>query len=54
MAIKNVYKVVKEVLRFVLLIPLAPILFGLVFFFSWVIGKINSIPENLDKQSDNP
>ncbi len=43
-------KMVAEILRFAVIIPLAPLAIGLVFLFAWGLGKAAEIPEDLDEQ----
>ena len=48
--IKGILKVVAEILRFVIIMPLVPFAIGLVFLFAWCLGKASEIPEDLDEQ----
>ncbi len=48
--IKDYFAIVAEMLRFVIIIPLAPLVFGLVFFFAWCLGKAAEMQEDLDEQ----
>ena len=43
-------KMVAEILRFVVIIPLVPFAIGLALLFAWCLGKASEIPEDLDEQ----
>ena len=48
--IREFFAIAAGLLRFVIIIPLAPIAIGMVFFFGWCLGKASEIPEDLDEQ----
>ena len=46
--IRESLKMVAEILKFAVIIPLVPLAIGLVFLFAWGLGKAAEIPEDLD------
>ena len=47
---KDILKVVAEILKFAIIIPLVPLGIGLALIFAWGLGKASEIPEDLDEQ----
>ncbi len=46
-------EITKEVIRYLILLPLIPLALGMVLFFSWAMSKASKIPEDLDEQCGN-
>lgn len=44
------FKIAREILRFLVIVPFIPFLILLGVYFSWIIGIARKIPENLEDQ----
>jgi len=50
MDLKDVFQMIREVFRTIVLLPFYPLAIGIAFFFGWVMSAASKIPEDLDEQ----